>query len=158
MSKHPFHQFIDLIDFDFKIHAVKENIEALTQELKNSDVLVQQAADSAQQMKRASVDAHKTVDELELEMKDIDVKQKEKRDQLQDPSKYKEYRLLQRELESLQAVQQEKEAILLSSWSALELAKQKSVAQQDIYDEKKESLESVQRETQKKIDTLECYV
>ncbi len=154
MNKHPIQTFIALIDFDRGIHALQADIEKLQQEiteLKEQELLakheLKQAQDSVRKLR-------KDVDAQELEIKELDQQEKEKKKRLDDVSNYKVYQLLQNEIATLKQAQHEKEEILVELWNKLEAGQRNLEKYQATFEEKAQSLRAFIEEKEQKIITL----
>jgi len=122
MSDHPFLRFIDLVNFDQKIHSLENEKKATVSEI---DALKEQTKNYARdldEMNQRIFQLKKKVDEQELEMKSLDHKEKEKKQQLDRLSDYKEYQAIKVEMETVQHMQLEQEQHVLDAWNQLENA------------------------------------
>jgi predicted nucleic acid-binding Zn-ribbon protein len=122
MSDHPFLRFIDLVNFDQKIHSLENEKKVVSAEI---DALKEQAKEYARdfdEMNQRIFQFKKKVDEQELEMKSLDHKEKEKKQQLDRLSDYKEYQAIKAEIETVQHMQMEQEQHVLDAWNQLENA------------------------------------
>ena len=122
MSDHPFLRFINLVNFDQKLHAretekisVDHQITALRKQEQDCDHVISTQKDLILQLK-------KRVDEQELEMRVLDQREKDKKKQLENLADYKDYQGLKSEVESLQHLQVDQEQRVLDAWNALENA------------------------------------
>jgi|SRR5579862_3837481 predicted nucleic acid-binding Zn-ribbon protein len=122
MSDHPFLRFIDLVNFDQKLHSLENEKKAISIQI---DALKEQAKEYARdfdEMNQRIFQFKKKVDEQELEMKSLDHKEKEKKQQLDRLSDYKEYQAIKAEMETVQHMQMEQEQHVLDAWNQLENA------------------------------------
>ena len=122
MNDRPFDRFIDLVSFDQKLHSLenkKNNLAFEIDSLKNQELLL---ISEQEELKNSIHFNQKEVDRQELEMKTLDHKEKEKRQQLDRLNDYKQYQAFKGEIEALQRQQSEQEKYILHAWSTLEAA------------------------------------
>jgi predicted nucleic acid-binding Zn-ribbon protein len=122
MSDHPFIRFIDLVNFDQKIHSLeneKKSILSATSSLKNQE---EEHARDLDEINKRVFQLKKKVDEQELEMKSLDQKEKDKKQRLERLSDYKEYQAIKVEVEAIQQMQVDQEQLVLDAWNQLENA------------------------------------
>jgi predicted nucleic acid-binding Zn-ribbon protein len=122
MSDHPFLRFIDLVNFDQKIHSLeteKKSILSATASLKNQE---EEYARDLDEMNKRVFQLKKKVDEQELEMKSLDQKEKDKKQRLERLADYKEYQAIKAEIEAIQQMQVDREQLVLDAWHQLENA------------------------------------
>jgi hypothetical protein len=106
-----FDQHVAQIDRDIKIH--QEHIAQLENKKKEIDLLLAQA-------KQELYDIRKNVDTYELEMGELDGREKDEKIKLDNVSNLKEYNSIKNEIDVLQHTRQEKEKAVLQAWNDLE--------------------------------------
>ena len=122
MSDHPFLRFIDLVNFDQKLHALENEKKAIASEIDALKEQTKNYAHDLDEMNQRIFQLKKKVDEQELEMKSLDHKEKEKKQKLDRLSDYKEYQAIKAEIETVQHMQVEQEQRVLDAWNQLENA------------------------------------
>jgi predicted nucleic acid-binding Zn-ribbon protein len=122
MNEHPFHSFIELIDFDREVYSIQDNITQCEQEIAQLTLRKKEQADFVDRIKNKVDELQKKVDETELEMKSLDQQEKSKKAALEGISNYKEYQSLQSEIDHLKKEQHQYESVLLEAWNNLETA------------------------------------
>lgn len=118
----PFHAFIDLISFDQDIKVLQDKVAALEQEI--VELADQEKSLQSQLSKAYSVqhDARKEVDALELQMKELDEREQDRKRKLDFVASPKEYNALDSEIKLLKQQQHELEDALVAVWNAFETA------------------------------------
>lgn len=122
MSDHPFLRFIDLVNFDQKIHSLENEKKAIVSEIDAFKEQTKEYARDLDEMNQRIFQFKKKVDEQELEMKSLDHKEKEKKQKLEHLADYKEYQAIKAEIETVQHMQLEQEQHVLDAWNQLENA------------------------------------
>jgi hypothetical protein len=90
MSDHPFLRFIDLVNFDQKLHSLENEKNSNIAEINALKKQEEEQAHHLEDMNKRVFQAKKRVDEQELEMKVLDQKEKDKKKKLENLSDYKE--------------------------------------------------------------------
>jgi predicted nucleic acid-binding Zn-ribbon protein len=161
MNNHPFHSFIELINFDASLHALYKKQETIAQEINTikRNSTAQEA--TITHVKHAVVEARKAVDRVELEMKALDQQEQEKKKRLNQLSNYKESQAITREIEQLRLKQHELEETLLAAWHTLELRERERDIQEKKYQEAQlavaAELQNKQKEQESIARELESY-
>lgn len=154
-QKTTFYSFIQLVAIDEKIRTLKQQIKKLCQqidELRNQKDLLDKDKEKAH---LAVIAAKKHVDAQELIMKELDVLEQGKKNQLERVSGYKDFQSLQSELSHVQERQQTQERLVLQAWNALEAAQDLERSASQLYEEKS-SIVLLELTTHKKsIEVLE---
>ena len=122
MSDHPFLRFIDLVNFDQKLHSLENEKNSNIAEINALKKQEEEQAHHLEDMNKRVFQAKKRVDEQELEMKVLDQKEKDKKKKLENLSDYKEYQAIKAELETIHQAQVAHEKIILDAWHHLEQA------------------------------------
>jgi uncharacterized protein len=117
--------FIDLVSFDQKVHAVEEELRLLRNSLSELDEQKLLLNKTLDEMKLHVYDLKKHVDSQELLMKSLDYQESEKKNRLESISSQKEYSAIKSEITKINEQQREAENELISAWDALELAQKK---------------------------------
>jgi len=123
MSEYPLQSFIALVSFDQGTYALEDEIQKIQKDIdaiQTNKVALQTDLEFA---KGAMMSAKKKVDAAELEMKDFEQKEKNKKKKLELSDDPREYQLLSREIKTLKKRQHDHEEILLVAWNTYELAK-----------------------------------
>lgn len=155
MSDHPFSSFIDLITLDQKIRTTHDQITGFKKGMQENTDQKNELVARFDQFKNHVRELRKMVDEQELEMKDLDQKEKEKKSRLDQSENAKEYQALKKEIEHLKHAQHDAEAKLLGIWNKLEVAQKELQDQQTNFDTKLEEIHAKISEKQQKIDQLQ---
>jgi predicted nucleic acid-binding Zn-ribbon protein len=124
MSDHPFLRFIDLVNFDQKIHSFETEKKSLISAIESVKKQEEDSARNLDEANKSIFQLKKKVDEQELEMKSLDQKEKEKKQRLERLADYKEYQAIKVEIEAVQQLQVEQEQHVLDAWNQLENAQQ----------------------------------
>lgn len=135
MEDTAFKQFIDLIAFDQETQAHKEAIQGLATEVAALRLQAEQSEEQALTLQKKAKELQRDVDAKELEMKALDVREKEVRKKLDNAQNQKEYAALKKEIISLKTKQHEFEPVLLQVWRALEAAQASYNEQEKIYEQ-----------------------
>lgn len=120
MENLPIQTFILLVQLDQKINNLQKNIDDLHKadvEDKQHILLYMQSEEKIKQHKH---DVKKDVDGYELEMKELDQKERARRAALDQTQTQREYQSLQQEIERLQKTQHDLEATLIQAWNTYE--------------------------------------
>jgi uncharacterized protein len=119
-SQNPFKLFLSLVAFDNTLRELEEKIK---QSHSKKEALLQhkkQLANVVEKLKQQEHDVRKEVDLHELHMKELDTKERSKKDQLDDINTPKEYTVAKREIEAIQREQHDHERVLMQIWNTLE--------------------------------------
>ncbi len=122
MSDHPFLRFIDLVNFDQKIHSLETEKKSILSEIAHLNKQEEEHARDIDEMNKRVFQFKKNVDEQELEMKSLDQKEKDKKQRLERLADYKEYQAIKAEIEAVQQMQVDQEQLVLDAWHQLENA------------------------------------
>lgn len=115
-----FQTFIDLVTFDQSLVKIERDIKK-SQEIQESLLSdIERLQDDFQDIKLAQLQARKAVDEKELYMKVLDVKESELKAKLQSISNQKEYKSLEKETLGVNAERMKHEQELLVLWNKLD--------------------------------------
>ena len=136
MGETPFQTFIELVALDQQINKTAKEITSHEAQLKT---LAQQRAQLDVELNGVKHHVHemqKIVDAHELEMKELDAKEKEKKQQLEHLSSHKEYPSLKSEIDFLKKQQHSLEDTLVAAWQDFENAKKEYAQKQEQYDQK----------------------
>ena len=131
MKERPFRLFVDLVSFDQEIRLLRREIETIGYEIVKLET--QQKENNTRNSRAAKnkvVTIRKKVDEEELELKELDQLERDKKQLLDKVSNYKEYQSVKAEVESTQQIQLNQEQVVLEAWNDLETA-QKAVKNSD---------------------------
>jgi predicted nucleic acid-binding Zn-ribbon protein len=154
VSEVSFEQFIVLVEFDQATNKLeKEKTELQQQTVLYTTTLAELSSRleaSEAQLRRAKL----TVKEKEAHMKELDVRQKEKQQQLDRVTNQREYTYTSSEIEKLKKAQHDYEPELIEAWNALEGAtRDTKVVQQEIT-QKIEELRAQLKQKNEAIETL----
>lgn len=105
MSEFPFQKFLDLVAFDQSINKLEHEFINLKQEIMHCDEAIIQSKAELEEAKQQLTVCKKEVDSNELEMKELDSKQKEKQRLLDRVTNQREYQSLYQEIENLKKAQ-----------------------------------------------------
>ena|SRR5579872_6399714 len=155
MSENPFSAFIDLITLDQKIRTIHDQITALKKNMQDHVSQKNQITERFEKFRNHVKELRKMMDAQELEMKDLDQKETEKRERLEESSNAKEYQSLKKEIEHLKHQQHKAEASLLGIWNKLETAQKELQEQQIGFDAKIQEIHTLIFDSQSKVDTLQ---
>jgi predicted nucleic acid-binding Zn-ribbon protein len=120
MSDHPFLRFIDLVNFDQKIHSFETEKKSLISAIESVKKQEEDSARNLDEANKSIFQLKKKVDEQELEMKSLDQKEKEKKQRLERLADYKEYQGIKAEIEAVQQLQVDQEQQVLNAWNQLD--------------------------------------
>lgn len=155
MSENPFIAFIDLITLDQKIRTIHDQITALKKSMQDQVTQKNEITTRFDTFKNHVKELRKMVDAQELEMKDLDQKERVKREQLEQSNSTKEYQLLKKEIEHLKHEQNKAESTLLGIWNKLEITQKDLQEQQAGFDTKIQEIHSLIFDNQVKVDALQ---
>lgn len=138
MSEHNSLQaLIALIEFDQTIIKKESLVEHIKQDIAHQEHARQQIILRHEQFEQKVRTAQKTVHEHELEMKTLDAKEQEKKQQLENTDSQKVYESLKKEITFLKKSQYDHEKKLVQSWKELETA-QKALTEEEVQFKEKE--------------------
>ena len=124
-EQRPFDSFIDLISFDQKLHLNEVAIQKKEQEIAQLQEQKRLLDTELHAAKIELHDARKLVDEKELEMKDLEAQEKDKKKRMDQVSTQKEYQSLKHELATIAGQQLALEDVLIAAWNQREVAQKK---------------------------------
>lgn len=119
MKEHPFHAFIDLINFDQSMQEIQNQIDTLKRQLASNRELQMRMQQELDLAKKQVHEMRKLVDAQELEMKTLDEREKEAKQRLDDSSNQKEYYAIKSEIQHLKRSQAGAESTLIAAWDQL---------------------------------------
>jgi len=122
MNERPFARFIELVIIDQKIQSLSHRKNSLKDEIAALEQQKISAQACLEDAHKKIVQAKKMVDQQELELKDLDQKEKDKKKLLDQLSDYKEYQAIKHEIEVIHQLQIEKEQVVIDVWNELENA------------------------------------
>ncbi len=155
MSENPFVAFIDLITLDQKIRTTHQEISQHKKNMQQFTEQKNELTDRFNQFQQHVKELRKMVDVQELEMKDLDQKERAKKEQLDSSQNGKEYISLKKEIEYLKHEQHDSEAKLLGVWNKLEVGQKELKEQQTQFDEKIKEVHTAISTEQNKIETAQ---
>jgi predicted nucleic acid-binding Zn-ribbon protein len=155
MSTSPFTAFTELVTLDQNIRCYHDEIAQKKSSIQDDMIQQQEITNRLEQFKQHVKELRKMINSYELEIKDLDAKEKRKRELLDKSSSMKEYQPLKREIDSLKQMQNDIEAQLMSVWNKLDLAQKELEEQEKIFNSKKETLLTNIEEKQQKIADLQ---
>jgi predicted nucleic acid-binding Zn-ribbon protein len=148
MKEHPFHAFIDLINFDQSMQEIQTTIETLKRQMASDQEILTQMHHDLDSMKKHVHNMRKQVDMQELEMKALDDQEKEAKYRLDESSNQKEYYAIKSEIQQLKKKQAIGEGSLIAAWDQLTSGEKE-------YEEKHKSYESHTQQLQEHIHKLQ---
>lgn len=144
MEHHPLQSLINLIEFDreiIKIERILDETQKRIAQIQKETVKV--AADHETAIRHVH-DAKKVVHEHESIMKELDLKEQDKKKLLEEADSQKVYEVLKKEINFLKKSQYDHEKKLVQCWKELEAAQKTFDEQESKFNEKKESLQKKQ--------------
>jgi len=141
-ENNPFSLFIDLINFDQELHAQQLNIKKHEQEVSQLEKQKEQLEVELHAAQRVLHNAKKQVDEKELEMKELEASEADKKRRMDTVSSHKEYQSLKHEIEIISSRQLALEDVLVAAWNQLEIAQATFKTQEQVHQEKVQNTES----------------
>ena len=136
MNQHPFTAFIDLISLDQEIRSTYQKIIELKKKTESHLTEKQKLIDQLEQFKQHVHDLKKGVHEREFAMKELDLLEKKKKEQLDQLQNAKGYQPLKKEIDRLKQEQHDAESSLMVIWNKLEVAQKELEEQQASYSSK----------------------
>ncbi|MGB8367040.1 MAG: hypothetical protein WCD44_01660, partial [Candidatus Babeliales bacterium] len=133
MKKSPFQSFVNLVSFDQKIRSLLKKMEDVEYEISMLQSKEQKETQEVDADKKQVIVLRKSVDAKELELKELNQLESEKKQLLEKISNYKEYQSVKTEIESIQEAQLNQEQIVLAAWSELETAQKKLKKKETIH-------------------------
>jgi len=158
MADHPFAALLDLITFDDAIRQMHEQVEALKVEVAAIKQQQQDAVDKVETTRRNMIDTKKTVDELELKMKELAASEQQKKKRLDDADDHRVYRALRTEIETVQLSMQAAETALIAAVNTAEAAQKEFEAEKEGFGKRNVELDTALKDTEAKIMTLTADV
>jgi len=147
----PFDSFIDLISFDQKLHMHELDIKKQERVIAGLEEEKELLDSELELAKGALHDARKEVDEKELEMKDLESQEADKKKRMEQVANQKEYQSIKHELESIGARQLALEDVLVLAWNQLEVTQKKYEVVKSDYEQKVKALDDQIRQAQTEI-------
>jgi len=154
MNEQAFRALIELVQFDQATHAIKTNIENMNRELdvlRNNEQKLQQELDA---QKKAFADARKLVDEKELLAGELDEKESQAKQRLDNASSHREYEALKSEVTQLKTAQHDLESVILDAWNQLDAAEKSYKDMQKKFDAARIDIHTQTVTIQERIETL----
>lgn len=142
MKEHPFHAFIDLINFDQSMQEIQAQIDALKKQLTSNLETQSQMVIELEHVKKNVHETRKLVDAQELEMKTLDEREKEAKQRLDDSSNQKEYYAIKSEIQQLKRSQATVESNLIAAWDQLTNSEKEYAEKKKLYDVRQEQIEA----------------
>lgn len=136
MSQTPFTQFITLIQKDQAINLLVNSIKKIEQEKKDLQLADSQLLSQSEKLKQTLHDFRREVDEQELEMKQLDEEEKQKKARLEVVANHKEYQSIKSEIDIVRKAQHNLEDQLIKAWHQFETAKKEYESFKLSYEEK----------------------
>jgi len=155
MKERPFRLFINLVSLDQEIRLLRREIETIEYEIVKLEAQQKEVIQEMQIAKSKVVTIRKKVDEQELELKELDQLERDKKQLLEKISNYKEYQSVKAEVESAQQVQLNQEQVVLEAWNDLETAQKAVKNQQKEHDKKVTNLKKTIGKNRQKIESLQ---
>jgi len=124
-EQRPFDYFIDLINFDQKLHLCELDIKKQEQEIVQLQDQKKSLDLELHKAKNELHDAKKLVDEKELEMKELEMRESDKKKRMDRVSNQKEYQSIKHELGTITSSQLALEDSLIAAWNQFEIAQNK---------------------------------
>ena len=156
MKERPFKLFIDLVFFDQKIRSLLREMEGIEYEIGNLEAQQKKETQDIEAEKNKVVALRKKIDEQELELKELDQLERDKKQLLEKIANYKEYQSVKTEVESIQQAQLNQEQAVLAAWNNLEEA-QKSVKEgQAAHDKEAVTIKESVEEKKEKVNSLQA--
>jgi predicted nucleic acid-binding Zn-ribbon protein len=154
VSNSPFSAFINLIALDQEIRGLHEKISELQQTSESLLAQKQELSSRLEQFKQHVHDLKKMVTDQEYELKELDLQERAKKEQLDSLTDIKHYQPLKREIDRLKQTQHEKEQHLMAIWNKLDIAQKEFEEQQTHYTVKLEELHTQLDTNQQQINQL----
>lgn len=124
-EQNPFNRFIDLINFDQKLHVHDIAIQQHQQKIEQLEERKAEIDTHFSSVRQQLHDAQKLVDEKELEMKDLEAQESDKKAAMDRVSNQKEYQSIKHELELIASKQLALEEVLVDAWNQLETTRKR---------------------------------
>lgn len=150
-----FATFIDLIKFDQETVKLLSQIENIKKNIEVYEVQKLDFVNSLESSKSHLKESEKDVHLQELRMKELNEKEKQKKEQLSNSDNQKEQQALKREIESIKRSQHGYETELVNSWNKLEVAKKDFEESSSKIEDKVKEFEQKIKEEQKELDSLQ---
>lgn len=122
MADFPFQRFIDLIALDQNINTLEQKIADIKVQLTKAKEELSLHDISLERSQKTVKEAKKKVDALELELKEYDGQEKEKKERLESASSSVEYAAISKEIDHLKSLQNDLEDTVVEAWRAYETA------------------------------------
>jgi predicted nucleic acid-binding Zn-ribbon protein len=122
LSGNGFKFLLDLVGLDQNIRSAQKKLISIETELQTANQEKEALFIKENQLKQQVHDLHKEVDLLELDMKALDVREVQKKKQLDTVHSLKEYNSYKLELDAIHQEQQTLEQEVMNAWNNLEQA------------------------------------
>lgn len=147
----PFLQFLDLIELDQKIEKYLKEIDTVNHEIAKAQSEKRTLQNNVADKELTVLNARKTVDAQELDMKSLDELEKSYKSRLDAISNQKEYHSLKTEIDRIKKKQHDLEESLLTAWHLLEMRTKELNEQKKVVDANLVQLDSTIEQASKKI-------
>ncbi len=141
VSTNPFTAFIELIQLDQALRSCQNDITKTQVAIQEETVQQQELTHRFEQYKQQAKELRKAIDACELEIKDLDAQEKDKKNLLEHASNVKEFQPLKKEIDHLKQRQNDIEAHLMAAWNKFETAEKELKEQQTVFEEKSKALQ-----------------
>lgn len=154
MKSVEFQKFIDLVTFDQSLVKIERDI-AKSQEVQQSLLSdIERLQADFDDIKTAQHQARKAVDDKELSMKILDVKEAELKNKLASISNQKEYKSLEKETLAVNAQRIEQEQQLLTLWNKLDGLAKTYEFKQKLYEEQTAQFQAQVEQNKNEVEDL----
>lgn len=120
MAELPLQRFIDLVALDQTINTLERQIAQFEVEIAKTKEELSFHTISLERSHQTVKDAKKNVDKLELELKDYDAQEKEKKQRLESAASSVEYAAISKEIDHLKNLQNDIEEQVVEAWRVYE--------------------------------------
>ena len=151
MKSIEFQKFIDLVTFDQNLIKIERDIVKMQEVEKTFADDVKRLHNDFLDVKHAKDQARKAIDEKELYMKVLDVKESEMKHKLDSVSNQKEYKSLEKEVVVLNEKRLQHEQDLLSIWNRFDILDKSYEAKHQTYQNLVDTMNRQMQEAQKEI-------
>jgi len=154
MNEQAFRALIELVQFDQATHAIKKNIETINHELESLHNDEQKLQHELNDHKKAFADARKLVDEKELHAQELDEKESNAKQRLDNVASHREYEALKSEVTQLKTAQHDLESVIIDAWNQLDAAEKSYKEMQKKFDAGSADIHTAITDAQKRIEAL----
>lgn len=154
MNADAFGRFIALVETDQQLLSIAKELETLKLDKENLEQDLKKVNDQIEQSYQIYHNLRKQVDILELEIKSIEVQQKDRQQRLSDASTTKEYFSLENELKALDSKKAQLEETLFELWQKLEESQNAYQETLENAPKYKAQIEDIIKNLNRRIDTL----